>query len=63
MATWLNFALNVDEGYNAENLMVDVDYDGHPDTTFGEALSWSEDNFTTGNYEIAKDMCDSINNM
>ena len=43
--------------------MVDVDYDGHPDTTFGEALSWSEDNFTTGNYEIAKDMCDSINNM
>jgi len=43
--------------------MVDTNYDKVPDTTFADAMNEAESNFYAGNYEKAKDICDSINNM
>jgi len=62
-ASWLNFAFNKDAGLDAWNLWVDIDGDGVLDTTFGEAIMWAETNITSGNYETAKNICDSMNNM
>ncbi len=43
--------------------LVDTDYDGIPDMTFNKAMDVAEESYNNGDYEEAKDICDSINNM
>jgi uncharacterized repeat protein (TIGR01451 family) len=62
LACWLNWA----NGAVDLSELVDTDWDGEPDTTFGEAMAIVEDLIANGDgkddYERAKDICDSINN-
>jgi len=62
LACWLNWA-NGAVGFID---MVDTDFDGQPDTQFGEAMNTVEDLIANGedkgDFERAKDICDSINN-
>ncbi len=57
--TLLNFA----NGAALESTPVDINYDKVLDTTFGDAMDDAENRFLSGDYEGAKDICDSINNM
>jgi len=63
LACWLNWA----NGAVGMGDMVDTDWDGQPDMTFSEAMTRVEDLIANGDgkqdYEKAKDICDSINNM
>jgi hypothetical protein len=64
LASWLNWA----DGATTMTQMVDTNYDGVPDMTFGDAMTIVEDivrdpNSSWSDLEYAKDICDSINNM
>jgi len=64
LASWLNWA---DDAVTPSQ-MVDTDYDGHPDMTFGDAMTIAENilrnpNSSQEELEHAKNICDSINNM
>jgi len=64
LATLLNLAAN--PGYLSQP--VDTDGDGVPDTVFSAAIAQVETillnpNSTTADFELAKDICESINNM
>jgi len=64
LASWLNWA----DGATTMTQMVDTNYDGIPDMTFGDAMEIVEDilrdsNSSWEDLEYAKNICDSINNM
>ena len=64
LASWLNWADNA----VTPSQMVDIDYDGHPDMTFGDAMTIVENilrnpDSSREELEHAKNICDSINNM
>jgi hypothetical protein len=60
LASWLNYA----NGAVALDSMVDTNYDSFADMRFKDAMSTAEDIILYGSdYELAKDICDSINNM
>ncbi len=63
LACWLNWA----NGAVGMGDMVDTNWDGQPDMTFSDAMALVEDLIANGDdkqdYEKAKDICDSINNM
>ena len=59
LASWLNYANNA----VGSSTPVDTDYDGYTDSTFGDAMDEAEALIAAGDYEDAKDICDSINNM
>jgi len=64
LASWLNWA----DGATTMTQMVDTNYDGIPDMTFGDAMTIVEDilrdpNSSREELEYAKNICDSINNM
>jgi len=60
LASWLNFA----NGAVAMDQLVDTDYDGLADAKFKDAMFVASEVIINGdNYELAKDICDSINNM
>ncbi|MDH5451392.1 MAG: hypothetical protein OEX77_10965, partial [Candidatus Bathyarchaeota archaeon] len=64
LASWLNWA----DGAVTPTQMVDINYDGHPDMTFSDAMTIAENilrnpNSTREELEHAKNICDSINNM
>jgi len=60
LASWLNFA----NGAVGVDDMVDTNYDGIGDMKFKEAVKLAEDILINGgDYEQAKNICDSINNM
>ncbi len=58
-ATQLN-ALN---GQLVDFSAVDTNYDGVADMSFASAMDEAQTDFEAGNYEAAKSICDSINNM
>ncbi|TET64675.1 VWA domain-containing protein [Candidatus Bathyarchaeota archaeon] len=63
-ACWLNWANDA----VTMSQMVDTNYDGHPDMTFGDAMTIVENilrnpHSILAELEYAKDVCDSINNM
>jgi len=64
LASWLNWA----DGATSMTQMVDTNYDGIPDMTFGDAMEIVENilrdsNSSWEDLEYAKNICDSINNM
>jgi len=64
LASWLNFA----NGAVGLDDMVDVDYDNAADMSFLDAVGIAEDilldsSSSDSDFEQAKSMCDSINNM
>ena len=64
LASWLNFA----NGAVTLDMMVDTDRDGIADTIFMDAMAEVEsilgdDDATKEEFEQAKDICDSINNI
>jgi len=63
LACWLNWA----NGAVGMDDMVDTDWDGQPDTRFSDAMARVEDLIANGDdqqdYELAREICDSINNM
>ena len=64
LATMLNLAANPDDLYN----FVDTDFDGIADTVFADAIAQVEGILLGSkshrrDFEVAKDICDSINNM
>jgi len=64
LACWLNWA----NGATTMSQIVDTNYNGVPDMTFGDAMAIVEDilrdpNSSWSDLEYAKDICDSINNM
>lgn len=64
LASWLNWA----NGATTMTQMVDTNYNGVPDMTFGNAMTIVENilrnpTSSSSDLEHAKDICDSINNM
>jgi len=64
LASWLNWA----NGAVTMSQIVDTDYNGIPDMTFGNAMAIVENilrdpSSSWGDLEYAKNICDSINNM
>ena len=64
LATLLNLAANPDDLYK----LVDTDFNGIADTVFADAIAQVEEilldpNSSRRDFESAKDICDSINNM
>ncbi len=58
-ATLLNFK----NGAATNDTFVDTNYDKSTDMKFSDAINMATSEFNVGNYEGAKNICDSINNM
>lgn len=55
--------LNLTSGELCQGSEVDTDGDGNPDNSVSEALAVAADAYNAGDYEVAKDICDTINNL
>jgi len=55
--------LNFENGAASNDTLVDTNYDKKPDMKFSDAITAATSKFNGGNYENAKNICDSINNM
>jgi hypothetical protein len=60
---YLATLLNVKNGQLGLLSLVDINYDGIPDVPLSQALALALAAWNAGNYETAKSICDSINNM
>jgi hypothetical protein len=60
---YLATLLNVKDGQLGMLTLVDINYDHVPDVPLNQALALALAAWNAGNYETAKNICDSINNM
>jgi len=60
---YLATLLNVKNGQLGMLTLVDINYDHVPDVSLNQALALALAAWNAGNYEAAKNICDSINNM